>query len=100
MAQAAGVETDGQSELWLKTPLKKVRQDNVQCHAHESVIVFLRRVGGTQYVVLKPSIKVLDQNGAEVPYEVAGPGKPVRGVARSRGPMRCGLGSFCPRRTA
>lgn len=75
MAQAAGLETDGQSELWLKAPLKKLRQDNVQCHAHESVIVFLRRVGGTQYVVLKPSIRVLDQNGAEVPYEVAGPVK-------------------------
>lgn len=75
MAQAADVETDGQSELWLKTPLKKMRQDNVQCHAHESVIVFLRRVGGTQYVVLKPSIKVLDQNGAEVPHDVAGPVK-------------------------
>ncbi|WP_395664432.1 SIR2 family protein [Methylocella sp.] len=75
MAHAAGVETDGQSELWLKAPLKKVRQDNLQCHAHESVIVFLRRVGGTQYVVLRPSIRVLDQNGAEVPYEVAGPVK-------------------------
>ena len=49
IAQAAGVETDGQSELWLKTPLKKVRQDDVQCHAHESVIVFLRRVGGTSW---------------------------------------------------
>ncbi|HET7714312.1 MAG TPA: SIR2 family protein, partial [Bauldia sp.] len=75
MAEAAGVETDAKSELWLKAPLKKVRQDNLMCHAHESVIVFLRRVGGAQYVVLKPSIKVLDQNGAEVPYEVAGPVK-------------------------
>jgi hypothetical protein len=75
MAKAAAVETDGHSELWLHEPLKKVRQDNVLCHAHESVIVFLRRVGGTQYVVLKPSIKVLDQNRAEVPYEIAGPVK-------------------------
>lgn len=75
MAEAVGVETDGQSELWLKEPLKMVRQDNVQCHAHESIILFLRRVGGTQYLVLKPSIKVLDQNRVEVPYEIAGPVK-------------------------
>lgn len=75
MAQAAGVATNGHSELWLNEPLKKVRQSDLLCHAHESVIVFLRRVGGTQYAVLKPSIKVLDANGAEVAYEIAGPVK-------------------------
>jgi hypothetical protein len=37
--------------------------------------VFLRRVDGTQYVVPKPSIKVLDEKGAEVPYDIAGPVK-------------------------
>ncbi|MGI8570957.1 MAG: hypothetical protein ACR2KT_18890 [Methylocella sp.] len=45
------------------------------CQAHESVVVFLRPAGGTQYAVLKPSIKVLDANGAEVSYETAGPVK-------------------------
>ena len=75
MAGAAGVATDGHSDLWLNGPLKKIRQGDLLCHAHESVIVFLRRIGGTQYVVLKPSIKVLDQNGAEVPYEIAAPVK-------------------------
>lgn len=75
IAESAGVETDARSELWLKEPLKNVRHNNVQYRAHESTIVFLRRIGGTQYVVLKPSIKVLDQKGTEVPYEVAGPVK-------------------------
>lgn len=75
LANAAGVATDGRAELWLKQPLKKVRQGDLQCHAHESVLVFLRRVGGTQYAVLKPSIKVLDSSGAEVPFEIAGPVK-------------------------
>src|ERR1019366_4838860 len=75
LASAAGVATDGRSELWLLQSLKKVRQHNLLCHAHESVLVFLRRVGGTQYLVLKPSIKVLDANGTEVPYETAGPVK-------------------------
>ena len=75
MAETAGVETDGHSELWLRETFKKVRKGDLLCHAHESVVVFLRRVGGTQYVVLKPSIRVLDQNGAEVPHEIAGPVK-------------------------
>jgi SIR2-like domain len=75
MAAVTDVATDGHSELWLNQPLKKVRQGDLLCHAYESVIVFLRRVGGTQYAVLKPSIKVLDANGAEVSYEIAGPVK-------------------------
>ena len=75
LAEAAGVSTDGRSELWLKRPLKSQRQDNLLCHAYESILVFLRRVGGTQYAVLKPSIKVLDKNGVEVPHKVAGPVK-------------------------
>jgi hypothetical protein len=75
MAHAAGAATDWHSELWLNEPLKKVRQGELLCTAHEAVIVFLRRVGGMQYAVVKPSIKVLDLNGAEVPYEIAGPVK-------------------------
>jgi hypothetical protein len=75
MAQSAGVATDGRSELWLKGLPKKVRHRDLLCYAHEAVIVFLRRVGGMQYAVLKPSIKVLDSTGAEVAYEIAGPVK-------------------------
>ena len=72
-ACAANVSTDGQSELWLNQPVKRQRQANLLCYAYESVVVFLRRVGTTQYVVLKPSIKVLDDKGLNVPYEAAGP---------------------------
>ena len=75
MAEVLDVDTDGYSELWLRSAYKKFRHADVLCRAHESVVVFLRRVGGKQYVVLKPSIKVLDQNGAEVPHEIAGPVK-------------------------
>lgn len=75
MAQRAGVATDGHSEMWLGDSPKKIRQGDLLCHAHESVLVFLRRIGGVQYAVLKPSIKVLDKDGMEVPHEVAGPVK-------------------------
>ncbi|MEW8411145.1 MAG: SIR2 family protein [Candidatus Thiodiazotropha sp.] len=75
LAAEAGVETDDRSELWFSEPHKKLRQGDVFCHAHESVVVFLRQVAGTQYVILKPSIKVLDAGGKEVPPEIAGPVK-------------------------
>ena len=72
MAATAGVPTDGRSELWFAEPVKKVSQGGQLCHAHESVLVFLRRIGGAQYVVLKPSIRVFDAKGGEVSYETAG----------------------------
>ena len=75
MAETVGAATDGRSELWLNEPLKRVRQGDIQCRAHESAVIFLRQVGGSQYLVLKPSIKVLDDKGADVPYEVARPVK-------------------------
>ncbi len=75
MAERAGCATNGRSELWLKQPLKKVREGGQACVAHEAVVVFLRRVGGAQYIVLKPSIKVLDEHGEPVAHEIAGPVK-------------------------
>ena len=73
LAQTEGVATDGKSGVWLNQPLNKQKQGNLLCQAHESVVVFLRRIGNTQYVVLKPSIRVLDEKGLEVPREVAAP---------------------------
>ncbi len=75
MAEAAGVGTDGYSTLWFNQSYKKSREGDLMCYAHESVLVFLRRIGGTQYVLLKPSIKVLDADGEDIPYEIAGPMK-------------------------
>lgn len=73
MARTASVETDGNSELWFKTFEERVLPDRSKGRVHESVLVFLRQIGGSQYVVLKPSIKVLGANGQPVPRETAGP---------------------------
>lgn len=75
LAEAADVETDGRFELWFTEPYKKMKQGEIFCHAHESVVVFLRQVAGAQYVILKPSIKVLDARGNEVSPDIAGPVK-------------------------
>lgn len=73
MAEATDLRTDGRHELWKATP----RGDQGQCRsgyvAFDSVRLYLRRIGGTQYLVLMPSIKVLDNSGAEAPLEIANP---------------------------
>jgi len=73
MAEATGVQSDGRQELWRASPQQKVTQGNFECEVFPSVQLFLRRIGETQYLVLKPSLKVLDKSGAEVPTEVANP---------------------------
>ncbi|MCY4128770.1 MAG: SIR2 family protein [Gammaproteobacteria bacterium] len=71
LAENADVASNGRSELWFKQPLETTKQNGHLCHAHESVVVFLRRFAGTQYVVLKPSIKVLDAQGKPVASNIA-----------------------------
>ena len=71
MAHASEFNTDGKFELWKVAPNKEVQQNNMKCLVHESVIVFLRSIGRKQYLILKPSIKVLDRNGNEAPKDVA-----------------------------
>ncbi|MCG7981061.1 MAG: hypothetical protein G8D81_17150 [gamma proteobacterium symbiont of Clathrolucina costata] len=73
MKESMNLESDGRSELWDTSSFRKERHDNVQYHAYDSVLISFRRIGNKQYAVLKPSIKVLDTAGQEVPYAVAGP---------------------------
>ena len=71
MADAIGVNTDFRDEMWFSQPIKTVQLGNQKCIAYESMLAFLRRIDNTQYMVLKPSIKVLDGAGEEVPREIA-----------------------------
>ena len=71
MADTAGIKTDGRRELWLSQSVKTTQQGGMKCIAYESMLLFIRRIGNRQYLVLKPSIKVLDANGEQVPYQIA-----------------------------
>ena len=72
MASTIGVEAD-RAHMWLPDVIRKERHNGVDCIAHPSVLILLRRFGGKQYVVIKPSIKILDNNGDSVPKELAEP---------------------------
>lgn len=70
-ASAAGICTDNRGEIWRDAPREDRRGCKPGYRAHDSVQLYLRRIGGTLYLVLKPSIKVLTTSGGEAPIEVA-----------------------------
>ena len=72
MASTIGVSAE-RSEMWLPDVIKTEQHGGVRCIAHPSVVIFLRQIGGKQYLVLKPSLKVLGGNGDPVPCELADP---------------------------
>ncbi len=75
MADATSLPTDACHEIWKITPSKTGKQGTTQYRAFDSVQIYLRRIGGVQHLVLKPSVKVLDESGNEVPREIANPVK-------------------------
>jgi len=70
IAEAKGLMTDGRSELCAGPPIERFRHGGEEFLVQESVIVFLRRIGGRQYALLKPSIWVSAGSGGEVPDDV------------------------------
>jgi hypothetical protein len=73
MAEAASLHTDGRHELWKTTPREDQRGAKPGYVTHDSLQLYLRRLGGTQYLALMPSIKVLDKKGNPAPVEIASP---------------------------
>lgn len=64
------LRSDSKAELWGDT-YKVERQNNIEYRAYDSVVIYFRCVNDKQYIVLKPSIKVLDKDSQAAPKEVA-----------------------------
>jgi hypothetical protein len=75
MAETHGLATDGRSELWRSSPRTDQRGCKTGYKAHDALHLHLRKIGGTQYLALMPTIKVLDKAGTPAPLEVANPTK-------------------------
>jgi len=71
IAQRIGVNTDGRRELWISEQLERLPAAGVEFSVHESILVFIRRIGAHQYVVLKPSVRIQDSDGRPAPVELA-----------------------------
>lgn len=70
LAQGAGVNTDGRGELWFHEELERVQDSEVEYSIHESVLIFLRRIGQRQYLLLKPSLRIQDEQAEPAPEDV------------------------------
>lgn len=69
-ATASGIRTDGRHELWKQAPRADQRHSKAGYKAYDSVHLYLRRIGNSLYLVLKPSIKALSATGEDAPREV------------------------------
>jgi hypothetical protein len=73
VAESVALHSDQRHELWKPAPQKLSSQASVACDIFSSVQLFFRRIAGTQYLVLKPSLKVLDKSGVELSPQLANP---------------------------
>jgi hypothetical protein len=70
MAARAGVNSDGREMLWDIMPAERRKAGGKEYLVHNAVLVFLRRVGGKSYVILKPTVRIESPIGEDVPEEV------------------------------
>jgi hypothetical protein len=70
IAGASGVKSNSTNELWIDEIKDRRTFNGIQYLLHDSVLVWLRWLAGKQYVVLKPSLKILGHEGAEPSAEV------------------------------
>ena len=73
IADSVGLRTDEVATLWRSRILRTVRRGNTKYSVHDAATVFLRRIGGNQYLVIKPSLMVFDPTGAEPPPDIVNP---------------------------
>lgn len=67
IASTTGLETDGRARLWDPAAQEKRRESGREWSVHDSAVLYLRRIGGKQYLVLKPSVTVGAGDGSEIP---------------------------------
>ncbi|MHC4671985.1 MAG: SIR2 family protein, partial [Planctomycetota bacterium] len=69
-ADRAGVVTDNKSRLWERKHYDIKKSDGQNFYIHQAVVVYLRQFFGRLYLVLKPTVTVLDDQGQEFPRDV------------------------------
>jgi hypothetical protein len=70
MAIRAGVSSDRREILWENTAAERRKIGDKEYLIHNAVVVFLRRVTGRSYVVLKPTVRIESPDHDEVPNDV------------------------------
>ncbi len=71
LATYANLNTDGRDILWEISSYKQERFENQNFQIFRAVIVFIRRMSGRLYLVLKPSVIITDSNEQPAPEEIS-----------------------------
>jgi hypothetical protein len=70
MALRAGVNTDAYDILCDPAARERRKEGAAHYLIHDAVVMYLRRIAGVSYAVLKPTIKITATSGDEVPEDV------------------------------
>lgn len=71
IAETRTLGWDGRTELWEPGPSRVADVDGQRVRIRDSCLIALRRYGGQQYLVLKPTIRVEDSVGEPAEAELA-----------------------------
>ena len=70
IAAKTGLETDGDDGLWENEVFQTKVVEDRRISIRRMVIVFLRKIAGRMYMILKPTFLLRDAAGTELPWEV------------------------------
>jgi hypothetical protein len=65
-----GVKTNNKNSLWSSQQIERITRQGIEYCVYDSVLVFIRRIGSKQYLLLKPSLWIQDQNGKPAAKEL------------------------------
>lgn len=69
IAVCQGLETDGWHQFWMPAPKSTTQIYGTAYRVHDAALLFLRRYGGRQYLVVKPTVKGKTLTGDDLPIE-------------------------------
>lgn len=69
VALSRGLNTDGRHQVWMPNPKSKTQVYGAACRVHDAALLFLRRYGGKQFLVVKPTVKGTTPGGDDLPIE-------------------------------
>jgi hypothetical protein len=70
LAETNRLASDGRDMIWDTTASEVRKHQGTAYHVHEAALIFLRRIGATNFLIVKPSLRILSERGEEVPEDV------------------------------
>lgn len=67
---SANVITDGKRFLWERQALDRKRRGEQECFIHRAVVLYLRRFSERMFLIVRPTVVILDINGNELSQDI------------------------------